>query len=70
MIYFLFTLAIFLLVFLAMAIGYLLRRKSITGSCGGLDRLGIEKDCDCPEPCLKRRLTLIKARVRRGERIL
>ena len=45
------TLIIFLLVFLGMALGYILRRKSIRGSCGRLDAIGIEKECDCPEPC-------------------
>tara|TARA_B100002049_G_C15791326_1_gene254902 strand:- start:22 stop:255 length:234 start_codon:yes stop_codon:yes gene_type:complete len=35
----------------AMALGYLVQRKSISGSCGGLGALGIEKACDCPEPC-------------------
>jgi len=35
----------------AMAIGYMVQRKSIAGSCGGLGALGIEKACDCPEPC-------------------
>ena len=38
------TLIIFLLVFLGMALGYILRRKSIRGSCGGLDAIGIEKE--------------------------
>ena len=34
-----------------MAIGYVLQRKTISGSCCGLGELGIEKACDCPEPC-------------------
>nr|WP_241264136.1 (Na+)-NQR maturation NqrM [Bowmanella dokdonensis] len=34
-----------------MSVGYLLQRKTISGSCGGLGALGIEKACDCPEPC-------------------
>ena len=34
-----------------MAIGYVLQRKAISGSCGGLGALGIDKACDCPEPC-------------------
>ena len=36
MLYFLVTLAVFLLMFLAMAIGYIFQRKTISGSCGGL----------------------------------
>lgn len=41
----------FLIVVAAMAIGYLVQRKTISGSCGGLGALGIAKACDCPEPC-------------------
>ncbi|MCW8092645.1 (Na+)-NQR maturation NqrM [Alteromonas sp. ASW11-130] len=41
----------FLAMVLAMAVGFLVQRKSISGSCGGLGALGIEKACDCPEPC-------------------
>ncbi|GAA0361930.1 (Na+)-NQR maturation NqrM [Bowmanella denitrificans] len=41
----------FLVIVVAMSIGYLLQKKSISGSCGGLGALGIEKACDCPEPC-------------------
>lgn len=41
----------FVLVALAMSLGYLLQRKAIAGSCGGLGALGIDKACDCPQPC-------------------
>ncbi|WP_108651544.1 (Na+)-NQR maturation NqrM [Dongshaea marina] len=51
MIYFLITFLVFILVFAAMAIGYIVQRKTIKGSCGGLGSIGIEKECDCPEPC-------------------
>ncbi len=51
---FLLTLALLLIVFVAMAIGYLVQRKSIAGSCGGLGALGIEKACNCDNPCDKR----------------
>ena len=66
------TLIIFLLVFLGMALGYILRRKSIRGSCGGLDAIGIEKECDCPEPCeaRKAREAARARRLQAGERIL
>lgn len=40
-----------LIVFSAMAIGYLVQRKSISGSCGGLGSVGVEKACDCDKPC-------------------
>ncbi|WP_395341421.1 (Na+)-NQR maturation NqrM [Ningiella sp. W23] len=41
----------FLLMVLAMGVGYIFQKKSISGSCGGLGALGVEKACDCPEPC-------------------
>ena len=41
----------FLIVVAVMAIGYIVQQKSISGSCGGLGALGIDKACDCPEPC-------------------
>jgi hypothetical protein len=45
------TFVIFALVILGMSLGYLVKRKSIQGSCGGISSLGLEKVCDCPEPC-------------------
>jgi hypothetical protein len=48
---FILAFAFFLVMALAMALGYLVQKKSISGSCGGLGALGIEKACDCPEPC-------------------
>ena len=41
----------FLIVVVAMSVGYIVQQKTISGSCGGLGVLGIEKACDCPEPC-------------------
>ncbi len=35
----------------AMGVGYIFQKKSISGSCGGLGALGVSKACDCPEPC-------------------
>lgn len=55
MIYFIATFVVFLLVVLAMAIGYIFEKKTIGGSCGGLASVGIEKECDCPEPCENRK---------------
>ncbi|RUO37129.1 hypothetical protein CWE15_11505 [Aliidiomarina taiwanensis] len=40
-----------LLVFGGMSIGFLIQRKSIAGSCGGIGALGMEKACDCDDPC-------------------
>lgn len=56
-IYFL-AFAAFALVILIMAVGYLFQQKRISGSCGGLDALGIEKACDCEKPCAKKRARL------------
>ena len=53
----------FLLMVAAMAIGYILQKKTIAGSCGGLGALGISKACDCPEPCDRK-----KARMEREEK--
>ncbi|WP_158771451.1 (Na+)-NQR maturation NqrM [Paraglaciecola sp. L1A13] len=52
----------FLVVAIAMSLGYLVQRKAIAGSCGGLGSLGIDKACDCPEPCDRK-----KARLEREE---
>lgn len=65
MLYFLVTFAAFVLVFLAMAIGYIVQRKSIAGSCGGLGSVGIEKACDCDDPCDNRKKKMAKAEARR-----
>lgn len=54
MIYFIATFVVFLLVIVAMAIGYIVNQKTISGSCGGLASVGIDKECDCPDPCDKR----------------
>ena len=51
------TFSLFLVVFLIMAVGYIIQRKRIHGSCGGLDAIGIEKECDCPEPECRRSVT-------------
>ncbi|MGL4446258.1 (Na+)-NQR maturation NqrM [Shewanella sp.] len=55
---------ILLLFFLLMSIGYLIKRKAVEGSCGGLGVLGIEKACDCDDPCdnRKRRMAAEAAR--------
>ncbi|WP_445400356.1 (Na+)-NQR maturation NqrM [Zobellella sp. An-6] len=65
MLYFVITLAVFALVFAAMAIGYILQRKTISGSCGGLGSIGVEKACDCPDPCDNRKKKMAKEEARR-----
>lgn len=54
----------FLVMVAAMAVGYMFQRKSISGSCGGLGALGIDKACDCPEPCDRKKARLEKAQMR------
>ncbi|WP_298439020.1 (Na+)-NQR maturation NqrM [uncultured Ferrimonas sp.] len=55
------TFVVFLLVIVAMSIGYIIKRKTIGGSCGGLGNVGIDKACDCPEPCDKRKKKMADA---------
>ena len=54
----------FLTMVLAMAVGYLFQKKSISGSCGGLGALGIEKACDCPEPVDRKKSRMEKEEAR------
>ncbi len=48
---FLITFLMFILVGLGMAIGYILQKKTLRGSCGGLEQMGIERACDCESVC-------------------
>ncbi|KAA0875331.1 (Na+)-NQR maturation NqrM [Nitrincola tapanii] len=43
---FIITLAVLLALTLAMSVGVLMGRKPISGSCGGMSALGMEKACD------------------------
>lgn len=52
---FLITLGFFLLVVAAMAVGYIFQQKTLAGSCGGLASVGIDKACNCDNPCEKRK---------------
>lgn len=58
----------FLLVIAAMSLGYIVKRKTLQGSCGGIGALGMEKVCDCPEPCDSRKKRLAKEAVRQKAR--
>ena len=64
------TFVIFALVTLGMSLGYLVKRKSLRGSCGGIASLGLEKVCDCPEPCDARKRRLAREAERQRNRIL
>ena len=48
---FIITFGVFLAVIAAMSIGYIIQKKVVKGSCGGLGAVGIDKGCNCPEPC-------------------
>ena len=61
MIYFIATFIVFLIVIFAMAIGYIFNNKTIAGSCGGLAAVGVDKECDCPEPCDNRKKKIQEA---------
>lgn len=54
----------FLFIISIMAVGYIFQRKRISGSCGGVAALGIDKICDCPEPCDRKKARQEKERVR------
>jgi uncharacterized protein len=62
---FLVTFVIMLTVIAMMSIGYIVQRKKIKGSCGGISDLGLEKVCDCDEPCDKRKELIRKMEVER-----
>lgn len=51
---FLVTFLVIGIAILAMAVGVLLGRRPIGGSCGGLERLGLECDAGCDKPCSER----------------
>lgn len=61
---FLITFAVFVAVITAMAVGYIFQKKVVKGSCGGLGAVGIEKVCNCPEPCDARKKNVKRARLR------
>lgn len=67
---FLLTFGLFLLVVVAMALGYLVQRKTIAGSCGGLGEVGIDKACDCDKPCEKRQQRLEKEKFWQQNKII
>ena len=64
---FLITLGFFLVIVIAMAVGYIFQKKTLAGSCGGLASVGIEKACDCDNPCEKRQERERKAKLDVGD---
>lgn len=65
---FFYTFAFFLLFFLLAAIGYIIQKKVIHGSCGGLANVGVEKVCTCEKPCFKRRIKNKIAELKNGSK--
>lgn len=58
---------LFLLIVGGMSLGYVFKRKSLQGSCGGITALGMDKVCDCPEPCDARKKRLEKEALRQQQ---
>ena len=48
---FLITFGVFIIFIAAMSVGYIFQKKVVKGSCGGLGAVGVDKVCNCPEPC-------------------
>ena len=48
------TFGFFMVIVLAMSVGYIVQQKTLAGSCGGLGNVGIDKACNCDNPCEKR----------------
>lgn len=55
---YLISFGVFLIVVALMAIGVMLKRQAIRGSCGGLATIDIERECNCVEVCDEHRPTL------------
>ncbi|KAE9538281.1 (Na+)-NQR maturation NqrM [Ursidibacter maritimus] len=45
------TFGFFVAIVFMMSIGFIIKGKTIKGSCGGITALGMKKMCDCEEPC-------------------
>ena len=48
---YLISFVMFLIIIALMAIGVMLKRQTIQGSCGGLASIEIERACNCVESC-------------------
>jgi len=64
---FLATLLLTGLAFGGLALGVMLGREPIRGSCGGLRRFGLAEDCSCEAPCPRRRRELERLAARGPE---
>ncbi|AZQ11412.1 MULTISPECIES: (Na+)-NQR maturation NqrM [Shewanella] len=57
--------AVLMVFFLLMSIGYIIKKKAVAGSCGGLGAIGIEKACDCDDPCDRRKAKMAEEEARK-----
>ncbi|KFZ31447.1 hypothetical protein IDSA_01655 [Pseudidiomarina salinarum] len=66
---FLAVFATFLIVVLAMSVGVIFQNKEISGSCGGIANLGMDKACDCDDPCDDKKARMAKEKQWQENRI-
>ena len=64
------TFTLLILIVAAMAVGMIVQKKSMAGSCGGLGAVGIDKACDCDDPCDKRKQRMAKEQVWKENQIM
>lgn len=64
------TFGLLVLIALAMAVGVIVQKKSMASSCGGLGAVGIEKSCDCDDPCDRRKKRMAKEQAWKDNQIL
>jgi len=53
-----------------MAVGMIVQKKSMASSCGGLGSVGIDKACDCDDPCDKRKNRMAKEQAWKENQII
>ncbi|MCO7225081.1 (Na+)-NQR maturation NqrM [Pleionea sp. CnH1-48] len=66
---FLISFSLMIVVILIMAVGYIFQKKEIKGSCGGITALGMDKVCDCDDPCDDKKERMRKEAARNQEEI-
>ena len=64
------TFGLLILIVTAMAVGMIVQRKSMASSRGGLGSVGIDKACDCDDPCDKRKKRLAKEQAWKENQII
>ena len=67
---FILTFVLLVIVAAAMAVGMMVKNKTMASSCGGLGAMGIEKACDCDDPCDRRKERMAKEQVWKNNQIL